>query len=50
MLLAAWAGWVDRHEHAAIDYLGENSVLKEQLGERRQELRDPSLLRHRSNS
>ncbi len=35
-LLATFAGWVNRHQAQAIDYLiEENRVLKEQLGKRR---------------
>ena len=36
VLLATFAGWVNRHQAQAIDYLvEENRVLKEQLGGRR---------------
>ena len=36
LLLATFAGWVNRHQAQAIDYLiEENRVLKEQLGGKR---------------
>ena len=36
LLLATFAGWVNRHQTQAIDYLvEENRVLKEQLGSQR---------------
>jgi len=36
VLFAAVAGWINRHQQAAIDYLREeNRILLEQLGERR---------------
>jgi len=35
-VLAALAGWVNRHQHGAIEYLrAENRILREQLGDRR---------------
>ena len=41
LLLATFAGWVNRHQAQAIDYLvEENRVLKEQLGTRRLRLTD----------
>lgn len=41
LLLATFAGWVNRHQAKAIDYLvEENRVLREQLGERRLRLDD----------
>ncbi len=40
-LLATFAGWVNRHQAQAIDYLvEENRVLKEQLGGKRLRLTD----------
>ena len=34
-LLLTFAGWVNRHQEAVIDYLREeNRILREQLGER----------------
>ena len=39
LLLATFAGWVNRHQAEVIDYLvEENRVLKEQLGGRRLQL------------
>ena len=36
LLLATFAGWVNRHQAQAVDYLvEENRVLKEQLGGKR---------------
>ena len=41
LLLAAWAGWVNRHQASVIEFLvEENRVLKEQLGGRRLRLTD----------
>ena len=41
LLLATFAGWVNRHQAQVIDYLvEENRVLKEQLGGRRLQLTD----------
>ncbi len=41
VLLAALAGWINRHQEAVIDYLREeNRVLKQQLGRRRLRLND----------
>jgi transposase InsO family protein len=41
MLLFALAGWINRHQQAAIDYLREeNRVLREQLGTKRLRLTD----------
>jgi len=41
LLLATFAGWVNRHQAQAIDYLvEENRVLKEQLGGKRLRLTD----------
>ena len=41
LLLAAFAGWVNRHQAQAIDYLIEaNRVLKEQVGDQRLRLTD----------
>ena len=41
LLLATFAGWVNRHQSQAIDYLvEENRVLKEQLGSKRLRLTD----------
>lgn len=41
LLLATFAGWVNRHQAHAIDYLiEENRVLKEQLGNKRLRLTD----------
>ena len=41
LLLATFAGWVNRHQALAIDYLvEENRVLKEQLGGKRLRLTD----------
>ena len=35
-ILAALAGWVNRHQHTIIDYLiGENRIFKQQLSGRR---------------
>ena len=40
-LLLTFAGWVNRHQEAVIDYLQEeNRVLREQLGERGLRLTD----------
>jgi len=41
ILVAAFAGWISRHQDAAIEYLREeNRVLKQQLGGRRLRLTD----------
>ena len=41
VLLAALAGWINRHQQAAIDFLREeNRILREQLGDRRIRLTD----------
>ena len=41
VLLAALAGWINRHQQAAIDYLREeNRILLEQLGDRRARFTD----------
>ena len=41
IVVAALAGWVNRHQREVIDYLREeNRVLKEQLGGRRVRLTD----------
>ena len=41
LLLATFAGWVNRHQAQAIEYLvEENRVLKEQLGNKRLRLTD----------
>jgi putative transposase len=41
LLLATFAGWVNRHQAQAIEYLAEeNRVLKEQLGNKRLRLTD----------
>ena len=41
LLLATFAGWVNRHRDEVIEYLvEENRVLKEQLGGRRLRLTD----------
>ena len=41
VLLAALAGWINRHQQAAIDYLREeNRILQEHLGRRRLRLTD----------
>ena len=41
LLVAVLAGWINEHQHAAIDYLREeNRVLKEQLGKKRLRLTD----------
>jgi hypothetical protein len=41
VFLAALAGWVNRHQQAAIDFLREeNRILLEQLGDRRIRLTD----------
>ncbi len=41
VLLATFAGWVNRHQAQAIEYLiEENRVLKEQLGGKRLRLTD----------
>ncbi|SRR6266699_3383384 len=42
LLLMMFAGWVNRHQLDAIDYIQEeNRVLKEHLGERRIRFTDP---------
>ncbi len=41
LLLATFAGWVNRHQAHVIEYMvEENRVLKEQLGNRRLRLND----------
>ncbi len=41
VLLATMAGWINRHQQAAIDYLREeNRIMLEQLGERRLRVND----------
>ena len=41
LLLVTFAGWVNRHQAEAMDYLiEENRVLKEQLGKKRLRLTD----------
>ena len=41
LLLATFAGWLNRHQAQVIEYLAlENRVLKEQLGGRRLRLTD----------
>ena len=41
ILVAAFAGWINRHQDAVIEYLREeNRVLKQQLGRRRLRLTD----------
>jgi hypothetical protein len=40
VLVAVLADWINEHEQAAIEYLRENRVLREQLGTRRLRLTD----------
>ena len=41
ILVAAFAGWISRHQDAVIEYLREeNRVLKKELGRRRLRLTD----------
>lgn len=45
-MLIALASWLNRHRQAVIEYLiGENVILKEQLGKKRPKLTDAQLRR-----